>query len=154
TNLDACQTAFGEESGRWAWNIQLYGHVFSARSDSLANLVTFGQTRNDPHMTVLGYPQGSPTPSWRMCAALAGEAAVGLRADPARPLQTLPLVGMMIAPRGQRFKIQDDQAFLYAGIATCYAGTDDVVRIQRCITTYQKDAWGLADPSWLDVQTP
>jgi phage tail sheath gpL-like len=154
TNLDASQEAFGEGSGRWAWNIQLYGHAFSARSDSAAALQTFGKTRNDPHMTLLGYPAGSPTPPWRMAAALTAEAAVGLRADPARPLQTLPLIGTIIAPRGQRFAIQDDQSLLFAGIATCYAGPDDVVRIQRSITTYQRDAWGLADPSWLDVQTP
>lgn len=154
TTLDACQTAFGEESGRWAWSIQLYGHAFSAKTDTVQNLVTFGKTRNDPHMTLLGYPAGSPTPPWRMCAALTGEAAVGLRADPARPLQTLPLVGCVIAPRGQRFAIADDQSLLFSGIATCYAGADDVVRIQRAITTYQRDAWGLADPSWLDIQTP
>jgi phage tail sheath gpL-like len=154
TTLDASQEAFGEGSGRWAWNIQLYGHAFSARADTASNLVTFGKTRNDPHMTILGYPEGSPTPPWRMCAALTAEAAVGLRADPARPLQTLPLIGTIIAPRGQRFAIQDDQSLLFAGIATCYAGPDDVVRIQRSITTYQRDAWGLADPSWLDVQTP
>lgn len=154
TALDAAQEAFGEGAGRWAWNIQLYGHAFSARQDTAANLVTFGKTRNDPHLTLLGYPAGSPTPPWRMCAALTAEAAVGLRADPARPLQTLPLIGTLIAPRGQRFAIQDDQSLLFAGIATCYAGPDDVVRIQRSITTYQRDAWGLADPSWLDVQTP
>jgi phage tail sheath gpL-like len=152
--LDACQLAFGEESGRWAWNIQLYGHAFSAKADTAPNLVTFGKTRNDPHLTLMGYPAGSPTPPWKMCAALTAEAAVGLRADPARPLQTLPLVGCMIAPRGQRFAIQDDQSLLFAGIATCYADTANVVHIQRSITTYQRDAWGLADPSWLDVQTP
>jgi phage tail sheath gpL-like len=154
TNLDIAQAAFGEGAGRWAWNIQLYGHAFSAKADTAAHLVTFGNTRNDPHMTLLGYPAGSPTPPWRMCAALTAEAAVGLRADPARPLQTLPLLGTLIAPRGQRFAIQDDQSLLFAGIATCYAGPDDVVRIQRSITTYQRDAWGLDDPSWLDVQTP
>jgi phage tail sheath gpL-like len=154
TTLDACQTAFGEASGRWAWNIQLYGHAFTARAGTLSDLVTYGKTRNDPHMCLVGYPPGSPTPAWRMTAAWTAEAAVGLRDDPARPLQTLPLVGAMIAPRGQRFKIQDDQAFLFAGVATCYADAADGVHIQRSITTYQRDAWNLADPSWLDVQTP
>jgi len=154
TTLDACMDAFGEASGRWAWNIQLYGHVFSARAGSVSDLVTFGKTRNDPHLTLMGYPDGSPSPAWIVASALTGEAAVGLRADPARPLQTLPLVGVMLAPRGQRFTVADAQSLLFAGIATCAAGVDDIVHIQRSITTYQRDAWGLTDPSWLDIQTP
>jgi phage tail sheath gpL-like len=152
--LDAIQLAFGEQSGRWAWNIELYGHAFTAKPDTAANLATFGETRNDPHCSVLGYPVASPSPSWEFCAALTAEAAVGLRADPARPLQTLPLVGLMYAPPGSRFTVADSQALLFAGIATTVAGVDGMPRIQRCVTTYQKNQYGQADPSWLDVQTP
>jgi phage tail sheath gpL-like len=79
---------------------------------------------------------------------------VALRGDPARPLQTLPLNGITFAPAGKRFIVADRQALLYSGIATCSAYADGVARIERCITTYQKDGYGQADPSWLDVQTP
>ena len=152
--LDAIHVAFGEQSGRWAWSIELYGHAFTAKAgDDAGALVTFGETRNDPHCSVLGYPK-SPSPPWEFCAALTAEAAVGLRADPARPLQTLPLVGLMFAPPGQRFTVADRQALLFAGIATCAAGQDGVPHIERCVTTYQKNQYGQADPSWLDVQTP
>jgi phage tail sheath gpL-like len=152
--LDAIATAFNDAAGRWAWNIQLYGHAFTARPDALQALVTLGKTRNDPHCTLMGYPAGSPSPSWRVAAALTAEAAVGLRADPARPLQTLPLIGVVLAPRGQRFTVGDRQTCLYSGVATCAAGIDDTVYIERSITTYQRNAYGQADPSWLDVQTP
>src|SRR5215475_5951788 len=152
--LDAVQTAFNEAAGRWAWSVQLYGHAFTARADDVGSLVTYGTARNDPHTTLMGYPAGSPSPQWRVAAALTAEAAVGLRADPARPLQTLPLVGIVIAPRGSRFTVGDRQSLLYHGIATLNASIDDSVHIERSITTYQRNAYGQADPSWLDVQTP
>lgn len=152
--LDDVQVAFGEQSGRWAWNVELYGHAFTAKFGTAAELETFGKTRNDPHCSVLGYPTATPSPSWEYCAALTGEAAVGLRADPARPLQTLPLVGLMFAPPGTRFPVQDRQALLYSGIATCTAGADGSPHIERSITTYQKNQFNQSDPSWLDVQTP
>jgi phage tail sheath gpL-like len=59
-----------------------------------------------------------------------------------------------MAPRGKRFTVGDRQSLLYAGIATASIGYDGMVRIERAITTYQKNAWGQADPSYLDVQTP
>jgi phage tail sheath gpL-like len=154
TNLDAVRVAFGEESGRWAWDKQLYGHAFTAKAGTPQALSTLGNGRNDPHCTILGVPATTQSPVWIVAAALTGEAAVGLRADPARPLQTLPLVGVVYAPRGERFTIADAQTLLYDGIATAMCGFDDVVRIQRAITTYQKNAWGQDDPSYLDVQTP
>jgi phage tail sheath gpL-like len=152
--LDAVRDAFNEVAGRWAWSVQLYGHAFAAQAGDLQDLVDYGTTRNDPHTTLMGYPAGSPSPAWRVAAALTAEAAVGLRADPARPLQTLPLVGVVIAPRGERFTVGDRQTCLYHGIATLSASVDDSVHIERSITTYQTNTWGQADPSWLDVQTP
>lgn len=152
--LDAVADALNDASGRWAWSIQLYGHAFTARAGTVNDLLAFGKTRNDPHCTLMGYPAGSPSPAWRVAAALTAEAAVGLRADPARPLQTLELVGIVLAPRGQRFTVGDRQSLLYSGIATCMANVDDTVHIERSITTYQRNAYGQSDPSWLDVQTP
>src|SRR5262245_14696669 len=152
--LDASETAFNDAAGRWAWSVQLYGHAFAARAGTLQALVDFGKTRNDPHLTLMGYPAGSPSPAWRVAAALTAQAAVGLRADPARPLQTLPLLGIRLAPRGHRFPVGVRQTLLYSGIAVCNAQIDDTVFIERSITTYQRNAWGQADPSWLDVQTP
>jgi phage tail sheath gpL-like len=152
--LDDVRDAFSDATGRWAWDKQLYGHAFSVKTGAVQALHDFGITRNDPHCSVLGYPVDSPSPPWRVCGAFTGEAAVGLREDPARPLQTLPLIGITMAPRGKRFTVGDRQSLLYAGIATCSIGFDGVVRIERAITTYQKNAWGQADPSYLDVQTP
>jgi phage tail sheath gpL-like len=153
-SLDDIRDAFSDATGRWAWDKQLYGHAFAAKTGTVQVLHDFGITRNDPHCSVLGYPPDSPSPPWRVAAAFTAEAAVGLREDPARPLQTLPLIGITMAPRGARFTVADRQSLLFAGIGTCSIGFDGVVRIERAITTYQKNAWGQADPSYLDVQTP
>jgi phage tail sheath gpL-like len=152
--LDAVTAAFNDTAGRWAWSVQLYGHAFSARTGDVQGLVTFGDTRNDPHTSVLGYPLTSPSPCWRVVGALTAQAAVALRDDPARPLQTLPLLGITIAPRGKRFTVGDRNTLLFHGIANCSAAPDNSVYIERCATTYTKNTWGQADPSWLDVQTP
>jgi len=150
--LNLFQEEMNDIAGRWAWDRQEYGHCFTARAGTYGDLVTFGRTRNDPHTSILGY-DNSPTPPWRFAAAFAAQAAVSLRNDPARPLQTLPLIGCLPPLRGHGFSIGQAQTLLFSGIAT----SRDVlgqVQIQRAITTYQRNAWNQPDPSWLDVQTP
>jgi phage tail sheath gpL-like len=153
--LDQVQDLMNDVTGRWAWDRQIYGHFFTAKRSADGtgqDLVTFGRTRNDPHCTVLGFGN-APTPSWQRAGALCAQAAGSLRIDPARPLQTLPLVGAMAPPRGERFNISLMQTLLTSGIA-CERQVAGTVEIARCITTYQKNTWGQPDPSYLDVQTP
>ena len=152
TSLDAIKTLMDDQTGRWAWSRQLYGHVFAARRGTVSDLSTFGNARNDPHVTVLGYA-ASPTPPWEWAAALTGQAAKSLRIDPARPLQTLPLVGVLAPAVSARFTMSERQILLFDGVATFTTGTDGTVRIERAITTYQVNAYGQPDPSYLDVET-
>jgi phage tail sheath gpL-like len=150
-SLDAVQAAMDDTTGRWAWDRQVYGHFFTAKMGTVGALQTFGKTRNDQHNTVHGFPQ-SPSPPWRRGAALTAQAATALRIDPARPLQTLPLLGVLAPERDTKFTISHRQTLLHSGIAV----EDDVagqVRINRCITTYQRNVWGQPDPSYLDVTT-
>lgn len=151
-SLDAVERAMDDTTGRWAWDRQVYGHFFSARMGDAASLLAFGRERNDQHMTVLGFAN-SPTPAWRRAAALTAQAATSLRIDPARPLQTLPLVGVLPPTRAAKFTISQRNTMLFAGVAM----EDEVggaVRINRAITTYQRNVWGQPDPSYLDVTTP
>jgi phage tail sheath gpL-like len=91
--------------------------------------------------------------SWRRAAALTAQAASSLRIDPARPLQTLTLVGAMAPKRGDRFRLADSNTLLYNGVAT-EMESGGAVAIQRCVTTYRVNVWNQPDPSYLDVQTP
>lgn len=48
-------TAWGSDiSGRWAWNRQSYGHVWTAAADNSAGLTTLGLSLNDRHTTIIG----------------------------------------------------------------------------------------------------
>jgi phage tail sheath gpL-like len=152
TSLDAFKTVMNDTSGRWSYLSQIYGHVWSAKRDSVSNLATFGATRNDQHHTIAGVEAEQPNPVWEVAAAYAAKALAFLRIDPARPVQTGELLGILPAPAGQRFTISERQTLLSAGIATAtYAG--GAVRIERAITTYQKNANNQNDDSYLDVET-
>jgi phage tail sheath gpL-like len=151
-SLDAFDELMNDLSGRWSWDRQIYGGVFAARQDSAANHQAFGTLRNGPHVYCLG-AAATATPTWRRASALTGQAALGLRQDPGRPLQTLPLVGVRAPARGSGFRISDKNTLLHSGISIEMADLSGQVQIQRVISTYQRNQWGVADPSWLDVQT-
>ncbi|MDY0882306.1 phage tail sheath subtilisin-like domain-containing protein [Dongia soli] len=151
-SLNAIRDEWDEETGCWSWLRQVYGHVFSAKRGTVSGLQTFGITRNDPHVTIAGY-NDSATPPWEVTAAWVAQSAVSLRIDPARPLQTLPLVGVSAPPMESRFSISERQTLLTCGVATSTTSRDGVVHIERAVTTYQRNAWGQPDPSYLDVET-
>lgn len=151
-SLDALKTAMNDTTGRWAYNRQIYGHVYTAKADSFANLVTLGTARNDQHASIAGYETGVPNTPWEYAAAYGARNAVFISADPARPTQTGELVGILPAPAGSRFIMTERQTLLNSGIATSFYGGSSV-RIERAITSYQKNAWNQADPSYLDSET-
>jgi phage tail sheath gpL-like len=115
-------------------------------------LTTFGVTRNDQHASVMGF-NDSPTANWIWAAALAGAAATSLRADPATPLQTVVIQGVLAPPLASRFQLTDRNTLLYDGISTFLVGADGSVAIENLITTYQKNAFGTPDNSYLQVET-
>jgi phage tail sheath gpL-like len=152
TSLDALKTVMNDTTGRWAYNRQIYGHVYTAKADTFANLVTLGGARNDQHASIAGYETGVPNTPWEYAAAYGARNAVFIAADPARPTQTGELVGILPAPAGTRFIMTERQTLLNSGIATSYVG-GGAVRIERAITSYQKNTWNQADPSYLDSET-
>jgi phage tail sheath gpL-like len=155
TNLNTLATFLNGVAGRWSPFQQLYGHAFTVKNDTVANLSTFGNGRNDPHITALGIYK-SPSPAYEWVAALAAVAASHLQDAPelSRPLHTLPLTGIQ-APRdvADRPDITDRQTLYYDGIASYHVGRDGTVRLDRVITLYQLNDWGSPDASWLDVNT-
>ncbi|MDO8421565.1 MAG: phage tail sheath C-terminal domain-containing protein [Parvibaculum sp.] len=151
TELTAFQTEMNDATGRWSYARQLYGHVFTAKSAAAGTLLTFGGTRNDQHGLCFGY-YDSPTPTYEAAAMFGGRASRSLSDDPARPLQTLELIGFLPPPETSWFTLAERNALLFAGIATSYyvAGR---ARIERAVTMYRVNEWGQVDPSYLDVET-
>ncbi|MGC5885732.1 phage tail sheath subtilisin-like domain-containing protein [Ralstonia pseudosolanacearum] len=151
-SLDVFRDWMGDISGRWAWSSQLYGHVYTAMRGTLGALVAAGSARNDQHMTIEGFESNVAAPVWEHAAAFAARTAVFISTDVARPTQTGVLLGIDAAPAGERFTLLERQALLTNGIATTTSG-DGSVRIDRAITTYQRNAYGQPDDSYLDSET-
>lgn len=152
TSLDALKTLMNDTTGRWAYNKQIYGHVYTAKADTFANLVVLGVARNDQHATIAGYETAVPNTPWDYAAAYGARNAAFIAVDPARPTQTGELIGILTAPAGSRFISTERQTLLSSGIATSYVG-GSAVRVERAITTYQKNSFSIADPSYLDSET-
>lgn len=152
TTLNAWKDAMDDSTGRWSWAKQLFGHVYSAKRGTIGTLVAAGQARNDQHMTIQGVEPGVPQPVWVQAAALAARTAVFISADASRPTQSGSMPSLDPAPASDRFTLTERQSLLNYGIATAYY-EGGYVRIQRSITTYQKNAYGQADNSYLDSET-
>ncbi|WP_260471781.1 phage tail sheath subtilisin-like domain-containing protein [Pandoraea apista] len=151
-SLDAMKAFLSSTTGRWSWSKQIYGHAFAGYRGTLGALTTFGNTRNDEHVSVMGF-NDSPTPAWILAADLAGTVATSVRADPARPVQTLALSSFLAPPLASRFALGDRNTLLWDGISTFTVASDGTVAIENLITTYQQNSFGQPDDSYLEVET-
>ncbi|BBT38933.1 phage tail sheath subtilisin-like domain-containing protein [Pseudomonas putida] len=150
-SLDAWKDTMDENSGRWSWAKQLWGHVYSAKRGTVGQLAAFSQQRNDPHVTVVSFETKVPQPVWIVAAQVAARTAVFISADPARPTQTGTLPAIDPAPASDRFTLTERQSLLSRGLGTLYY-EGGYMRIQRAVTTYQKNAYGQPDDSYLDSE--
>lgn len=149
-------TTFGkikaELDSRWGAQRMLESVAYFAKTGSQGTLAAFGAARNSELASVLGI--GS-SPTWEPEAAAIYAAVCGYYTaiDPARPLQTLALTGLLAPIEGSRFTRTQRELLLADGIATYTVGTDGTCRIERAITTYQTDALGLDSVAYLDLET-
>lgn len=148
TVLDAFET---ELSDRWGALKEVYGHAFTVHRATVGTLSTFGNTRNDPHHTVFGYDL-VPTCNAELSAGVTAACARELKADPARPLQTVKLAGFLPPRISHAFSAENQNTLLHDGIATLYrAGSS--LRITDAVTTYRENAAGDPDDSYRDLTT-
>jgi phage tail sheath gpL-like len=154
TSLSAWETEYGfSDDGRWGWQRQLFGHIFSARRAAYADLIVFGNTRNSGVVSVLGVEMPSPSPVFEWAAAYAGKAQRALINDPARPLQTLSLNSIKPAPLHQRFLFGELNSLALNGIAIQKTGADNQPMLAREQTTYQRNLYGQYDDAYELVTT-
>ncbi|RSU57193.1 phage tail sheath subtilisin-like domain-containing protein [Sphingobium yanoikuyae] len=149
TNL----TLLGAElATRWGPMRQIEGHAWAGMAGSFATLASFGATRNDPHVTLVGGFR-VPTPPAELATAFAVMAAQELTKDPAKPLSTVVVPGV-VAPRIEhRFLDTERELLLRDGISTFTTSSSGEVAMERMITTYQTNSLALEDVSYLDVNT-
>jgi len=149
TNLTALEAQLADRFGP---ERQIGGVAFAATAATLANAVILGNARNSPHSCILT-SYGSPTPVWVVAAAAAGQVAASAAIDPARPLQTLELVGVLAPKAALRFSRTERDGLLTDGIATTVTNASGNLAIERMVTTYQLTSLGAADIAYLDVTT-
>ncbi|WP_338523365.1 phage tail sheath subtilisin-like domain-containing protein [Pseudomonas batumici] len=151
-SLNSLKNLLNDQTGRWSYASQLYGHVFAAQRGTLSTLATAGDARNNQHESIMGF-YDSPSPAWIWAADMAGTAAVALRADPGRPLQTLALSTVLAPPPASRFDLGERNTLLWDGISTFTVASDGTVAIENLITTYQVNGFGAPDDSYLQIET-
>lgn len=117
---------------------------------SLATSTTLAPSLNSERLTGAVLP-GTGTPGEELAAAYA--AVVAFEEDPARPLNTLELVGVQPPPIANRLTRTEQESALNNGVTPLEVGPGERVQIVRAITTYTLNAQAVADISWLDLTT-
>jgi phage tail sheath gpL-like len=158
TSLNAMRDFLG---ARWEPLQGLYGGAFTASLGNLSAQSTLGNACNDPNTHIMGY-QGSPTPTWIWAAAIGSQvqahknlgADLSQAGEISRPMHTLILKEVVPpADISKRWTTSDLQTLYYDGISGYHVTPDGQVAINRLISTYQTNAWGSPDATWLDVET-
>lgn len=148
TNLSAIETELADRFGPIRQND---GVASAAARDTVSNLDTLGNARNSKHVTLHGY--FGPNPPAEYAAAVGAQMALSGQADPARPLQTLVLAGILAPNETEKFTDAERNTLLFDGISTNFTDAGGLVRIERLISTFQTNAFGGADTSYLDMNT-
>lgn len=148
-SLNALRT---ELQDRWGPINQADGFAVTSYHGGLGDLTEFGISRNDQLICCFGSP-ATPQPQYLWCTSFCAVAAASLSIDPARPLQTLTVPGLMPPPLENRFTWSERNSLLFDGISTYTVDDGDQVTIERMITMYRTNKYGDSDPSYLDANT-
>lgn len=150
-NLATMTLFLDDQTGRWSWQQELFGGAWGVFAGTLAALTTFGNSMNDQHTQIMGI-YDSPTPAYLWATDVTANCAVSVASNPAIPLQYLSL-NVYPPSLENRFDPSERNTLLYDGISTFIVDDSGTVQIERMCTTYQKNAAGAADNSYLDTET-
>jgi phage tail sheath gpL-like len=149
TNMTAMET---ELADRFSYSRMIDGLYITSKTGVIADLTTYGNGRNSPHVVCM-HSQLVATYIGDFVGAVGGNIALEGEIDPARPFQTLELIGILPPGDTERFTTAENDTLLFDGIATFYVDQSNKVRIQRAITMYQTNDAGAADTAYLDANT-
>ena len=153
TDTTSLTSLEGELASRASAARKIGAVAIGAKTGTLGTLSSLGNGRNSPRSSIVG-TNLSPTSPWEFAAAEAAVVSKYAAIDPARPFQTLPLVGVLAPAAKDRFTQAERNSLLFAGISTYTVASDGTVQLERTISTYKTNAAGGADPAWLDINTP
>lgn len=151
TNMDLLEAML---LTRWGPLVSLEGHLFAAIADTVGNSTTAGNARNSFN-TSLTALQETPTAHWAGAAQVAARDAAQVQVDPARPRQTLTLPDVFPPAKAVQWRYDERNIALTDGLATVkYDAGTGLARIDFLTTTFQTNAAGANDVSFLSIITP
>ena len=141
-----------ELTDRWGPMRVADGIAYAGVRGTVSALATFGAARNSQYVSLIG-AKAAPNPPWEWAASYGAVVGFNGAIDPARPFQTLELPGLLPPAEGVRFIQSEREILLRDGIST-FVVEGGKVYIERAITTYQVNPFGIEDIAFLDVNTP
>jgi phage tail sheath gpL-like len=151
SNLALIASLLNDASGRWSWEQELFGHGLAFIKSNLSSQASFAATLNNQHVSVFGAYE-TPWPAYRCTADAGGAWAVSCRANPALPVQNIPL-NIPAPALADRFDISDRNVALTDGVSTIKVVGANQTVLERMVTTYTTNAAGAPDNSYRDVET-
>lgn len=147
TNLTALRTHLDSVSGPLEQRgaIGVYAHV-----GTLAAATTLAGTINSGRITCALVPTAYEN-VYEVAAAYG--AIIASEEDPARPLNTLALTGILANPLANRLSRTEQENALNNGVTPTEVGPGEKVQLVRAITTYTLDPQSVPDISMLDLTT-
>ena len=158
TNVGRYKSLLSDVAGRWAWNRQIYGHVFFPVTDSVANITTAGLAQDDRHISMIPRPAtgSTPQPAWQWAAAIVARIvpwlADGANGNVSRNQTGLSVEG--IAPPRDRAKwygYATRDSLLRSGVSTWSVDQAGRVLVDKLITM-QRTTLGVPDSTFRDIQ--
>lgn len=158
TNVGRYRALLGDVSGRWAWNRQIYGHVFYPFTGTLSEVTTHTLAIDDRHVSVIPYPAAAsiPHPSWMWAAAIVARIVPwlsdGATGNVSRNQTGLSVEGL--APPRDRTKWYDyatRDSLIRSGASTWKVDTAGRVLVDKIITM-QRTTNGVTDTTFRDIQ--
>ena len=159
TNLDRYKTLLSDVGGRWSYDRQLYGHVFTAALGTTSELTTIGLARNDRHVSILGRiaASGDPNPSWLWVAGVLARVVPwlsdGSNGNASRNQTGLTVEGLRTPrDRSKWPNYATRNTFLKSGLSTWLQTIDGGVAIDKLVTGYRTNSLGQPDETFRDIQ--
>lgn len=133
---------------------QKWGVAFTSFTDSASNAITFGEAGNDHNRVSPHHAANTQNGDYENTAIWACVCAS--EPDPARPMQTLPLRGMLAYEADRALSYTEgwtgqNEQLLRSGIATAEIGEAGEYKISRVVTGYRVNPQGAADRSLSDL---
>lgn len=150
TNIGLFST---ELANRWGNMVQLDGIAFTPTYGAAATVVSLGESLNTPYVSVFDCGADPVSAPYQFIGNIAGVSAPSIEADPALAITSLPLTGIIGDGESTRRTLAQRQSILSAGISTLVIDRGGNVTIDRAVTTYKTNAYGVIDYSYQDVST-